>query len=134
MIILFAGSIGRCGVGGLAWMNMQYLAGLRALGHDVYYLEECGEGSWVYDWEAQQLTTDLGYPGAYVRSCLEPLGLGDRWVYRAGDQSEGMPLADFREVCGAADLLIVHAVPVTLWRPEYLPPPGSAISRWPSSS
>jgi hypothetical protein len=119
VIVIFSGSIGRCGVGGLAWMNMQYLAGLRALGHDVFYLEECGEGSWVYDWEAQQLTTDLAYPAAYVRDCLEPIRLAGRWIYRAGDRAEGMSAEDFRDVCAQADLLIVHAVPVSLWRPEY---------------
>src|SRR5215204_1495988 len=119
MIITLCGTIGRSGVGGLAWMNMQYLAGLRALGHDVYYLEECGPESWVYDWEAEQLTTDLAYPAAYVRDCLGPLGLQDRWTYRAGDRSEGMAVADFREVCSRAELLVVHAVPMTLWREEY---------------
>ena len=45
MNILFAGSIGRLPFGGHAWIDMQYLAGLRALGHDVYYLEECGDES-----------------------------------------------------------------------------------------
>src|SRR3954470_18610372 len=119
MIIVFAGTIGRCGVGGLAWMSMQYLAGLRALGHDVHYLEECGLESWVYDWDAERLTTELAYPAAYVRECLEPVGLGDRWIYRAGERSEGMAAEDFREVCSRADLLVVHAVPVTLWRDEY---------------
>jgi hypothetical protein len=119
VIIVFAGTIGRSGVGGLAWMNMQYLAGLRALGHDVYYLEECGPESWVYHWEAEQLTTDLAYPAEYVRDCLEPLGLDGRWIYRAGDQAEGMTVADFQEVCSRADLLLVQAVAVTLWRSEY---------------
>jgi hypothetical protein len=119
VIVVFAGTIGRTGVGGLAWMNMQYLAGLRALGHDVYYLEECGPESWVYHWEAEQLTTDLAYPAAYVRDCLEPLGLGDRWIYRAGDQAEGMQVEEFRQVCSSADLLLVQAAAVTLWRPEY---------------
>src|SRR5207247_1863250 len=89
LISIFSGSAGRCGVGGLAWMNMQYLAGLRALGHDVYYLEECGPESWVYDWEAEQLTTAVSYPAAYVRACLEPLGLDGRWAYRAGDECAG---------------------------------------------
>jgi hypothetical protein len=120
MIIVFSGSIGRCGVGGLAWMNMQYLAGFRALGHDVYYLEECGEESWVYDWDAEQLTTDLAYPGAYVQECLEPLGLGERWIYRAGKHSLGMSIEEFAEVCARADLMVVHAVPLAAWRPEYL--------------
>ena len=53
MIVVLAGAIGRSGVGGLAWMSMQYLAGLKALGHEVYYLEDCGDESWVYDWDAE---------------------------------------------------------------------------------
>jgi hypothetical protein len=56
MIIIFSGSIGRCGVGGLAWMNMQYLAGLQSMGHEVYYLEDCGLESWVYDWEGLKIS------------------------------------------------------------------------------
>src|SRR5262245_40645525 len=119
MIIVFNGTIGRGGTGGLAWMNLQYLAGLRELGHDVFYLEECGPESWVYNWETEDLTTDLDYPAAYVRDALEPLGLADRWVYRAGDRVAGMPLSDFTDVCHQADLLIVHAVPVLSWRAEY---------------
>jgi hypothetical protein len=119
VIIVFSGTIGRAGVGGLAWMNMQYLAGLRDLGHDVYYLEDCGPESWVYHWEAERLTTDLAYPAAYVRDCLEPLGLGGRWTYRAGEQAAGMGAEEFREVCSGADLLIVQAAAVTPWRPEY---------------
>jgi hypothetical protein len=119
MKIVFSGTIGRCGVGGLAWMNLQYLAGLRALGHDVVYLEECGPESWVYHWEQEQLTTDLDYPAAYVRDCLEPLGLVGRWAYRAGEQSAGLSPAEVRDACAGADLLLVHAQPLALWREEY---------------
>jgi len=122
MIIIFSGSIGRFPVGGHAWINMQYLIGLRELGHEVYYLEECGDESWVYNWEAQQLTTELDYPTSYVRACLETAGLADRWIYRAGEQSVGMKVEDFRDVCSQAALLLVHAVPIPLWRPEYLLP------------
>jgi hypothetical protein len=120
MVIIFSGSIGRFPVGGHAWINMQYLIGLRELGHDVFYLEECGQESYVYDWEAQQLTTDLAYPASYVRACLDYAGLGERWIYRAGEQSAGMDVEKFREVCSQASLFLVHAVPVAIWRPEYL--------------
>ncbi|MGI8588342.1 MAG: glycosyltransferase [Chloroflexia bacterium] len=119
MIIFFSGSIGRLPVGGHAWIDMQYLEGLLALGHEVYYLEECGPESWVYNWETEQLTTDLSYPADYVRSCLEPLGLAGRWAYRAGEQSEGMSAEEVKEVCSRADLLLIRAVPLALWRPEY---------------
>jgi hypothetical protein len=119
MVIIFSGSIGRCGVGGLAWMNMQYLAGLKSMGHEVYYLEECGQESWVYDWEAEKLTTELDYPAAYVRDCLKPLGLSGKWIYRAGSLARGMEAAEFREICARADLFIIHGVPFALWRDEY---------------
>ena len=119
MVIVFAGALGRFPIGGHAWTELQYLLGLRELGHDVYFLEECGEGSWVYNWETQETTTELDYPTAYVRECLEPVGLGDRWIYRAGDRCVGMHLDEFREVCARAELLLIRGCAIPLWRPEY---------------
>lgn len=119
MIIICTGSIGRFPIGGHAWANLQYLCALRALGHDVYYLEECGEESWVYNWETEELTTELEYPTNYIRSCLEPFEFGKRWIYRAGDQYVGMNLTDFLEICAQADLLIIRGAPIALWRKEY---------------
>jgi hypothetical protein len=89
------------------------------LGHDVYYLEDCGEGSWVYDWQTEQTTTDLTYPTDYVRRCLMSFHLDGRWIYRAGDRSVGMPLKDFRAICAKADLLILCGWTIPSWRPEY---------------
>jgi hypothetical protein len=98
---------------------LQYLLGLGELGHDVYFLEDCGVGSWVYNWETEETTTDLEYPTNYVRECLEPVGLGDRWIYRAGDYTLGMDLEEFQEVCARADLLLVRSCTLPIWRPEY---------------
>ena len=119
MIIIFSGSIGRFPVGGHAWINIQYLLGLLALGHDVFYLEDCGEESWVYDWENEESTNDLDYPTTYIRDCLEPFGFQGKWIYRAGNQSQGMALDDFLDICSQAELLILRAVPLSLWRTEY---------------
>jgi hypothetical protein len=119
MRIVLAGSIGRFPVGGHAWVDLQYLLGLRALGHEVFYLEECGPESWVYHWRRQELTTELSYPTEYVRSTLTPFGFGESWLYRAGEQAVGADTEALREFCHTADLLIVRAVPLPLWRPEY---------------
>jgi len=119
MIIIFSGNIGRFPIGGNAWVNMNYLLGLHGLGHEVFYVEECGEESWVYNWETEEVTTELDYPTAYVRDCLWPIGFESRWIYRAGDRSVGMPIDAFRSICSKADLLIVLASPLDVWREEY---------------
>ena len=119
MTIIVSGTIGLSGLGGQAWAVLQYLLGLRALGHDVYYLEDCGRSSWVFVWEKEEWTHELDYPAAYVNACLEPFGFGKRWIYRDNYRSLGMPLAEFQEVCARADLLIMRAVPFWNWRKEY---------------
>jgi hypothetical protein len=119
MIIIFASAIGRFPIGGNAWSDLQYLLGLRTLGHNVFYLEECGPESWVYNWQSEQLTTELDYPTNYVRKCLEPLGFENQWIYRAGEHSVGMDIDNFKEICIEADLMIVRGSPISLWREEY---------------
>ncbi|TMP98853.1 MAG: glycosyltransferase family 1 protein [Verrucomicrobia bacterium] len=119
MKIIFAGTIGRSGLGGQAWASLQYLLGFRALGHEVFYLEDCGDCSWVYNWDKEEWTFELEYPAAYVRECLEPFGLGDRWIYRTNGGSAGAPLEEFLAFCAEADLLVMRAVPLWVWRREY---------------
>jgi hypothetical protein len=119
MKIIVAGALGRFPIGGNAWVVMQYLLGLQTLGHEVYFLEECGEGSWVFDWESEDVTTDLDYPTGYLHDCLTPIGFGDRWIYRAGDQTRGMRPEAFHSLCEEAELLLILACPLDLWRQEY---------------
>lgn len=127
MTIIVAGTIGRSGLGGQAWAVLQYLLGFRALGHDVIYLEDCGESSWVYNWDTNEWTTELDYPAAYVRACLEPFGFAGKWIYRTNEGSLGMPLNSFIERCASADLLILRAVPLWVWREEYNAPTRRAF-------
>jgi hypothetical protein len=117
--IILAGGIGRSGLGGQAWAYLQYLLGFRALGHEVYYLEDCGETSNVWNWDTQEWTQELDFPSAYVRECLEPFGFADRWIYRTNTASHGMSLQKLNSVCAQADLLITRAIPLWDWRPEY---------------
>jgi hypothetical protein len=117
--IIVSGTIGRSGLGGQAWATLQYLLGLRALGHEIFYLEDCGDTTWVWDWERQEWNYDLDYPAGYVDACLKPFGLANHWMYRAANQSRGMPLKKFLDLCATADLLIMRATPLWLWRTEY---------------
>ena len=45
--LLVLGMMGRTPFAGVAWQVLQYLEGLRRLGHDVYYIEDTGD--WPYD-------------------------------------------------------------------------------------
>jgi hypothetical protein len=117
--IILAGTIGRSGLGGQVWASLQYMLGFRALGHEVFYLEDCGDTTWVWDWEKNEWNYDLDYPAAYVNASLTPFDLGDSWIYRTDDDSRGMKLERFKEICRAADLLIMRATPLWTWREEY---------------
>ena len=119
MLIVFAGSIAQFPIGGHAWANLQYLCGLRDLGHDVYYLEDFGEGCWFYLWGTDESSDDPERAAAYLKDCLEPFGFGAHWTLRAGERTLGLPPDDFSELCSAADLLLVRAVAFRQWRPEY---------------
>src|ERR1043166_4116184 len=119
MKIVFCGTIGRSGLGGQAWANLQYLLGLRALGHDVIYLEDCGDTTRVWDWEKKEWNYDLDYPASFVNACLTPFGFAEKWIYRTDAGSRGLPLEQFIEICHTADLLVMRAVPLWVWRKEY---------------
>lgn len=117
--VVVAGALGRFPVGGHAWADLNLILGLRELGCDVWYLEDCGESSWVWEWERQELVTDLDYPASYVSACLEPHGMGDRWCYRAGDRWRGRSPEDMTEVLAATDVLLIRGAPIEVWRPEF---------------
>ena len=127
MQIIFSGSIGRSVTGGQAWANLQYLIGLRALGHDVYYLEDCGEWSSVYNWDTQETTWELDYPASYINECLGSYGFQDNWIYRAGQSSLGLSIEAFCEILEQSDLLIIRGIPFLTWRAEYNLPRNRAF-------
>ena len=119
LIIILAGTIGRSVTGGQTWANLHYLLGLRALGHDAYYLEDVGEWSETYDWRTQCNTNSLDHPANYIDHALSAHGFGNKWIYRTNDDCRGMSIAQFGELCEQADLLLIRGVPILVWRPDY---------------
>ena len=59
---------------------MQIAAGLRRLGHDVYYVE--ATSAWPYDPVRRPRSTTPTTPLPYLARVAESFGLGDRWAYR----------------------------------------------------
>lgn len=126
MRILFAGIIARYPFGGVTWCSLMYLLGLRALGHEVFYIEDTGEV--VYDPVLDTRSIDPSYGTAYIHQSLEPFGLGDRWSFVNYDGTyHGQPVEEVRRFCADADLFINLSGGSWFWRDEYSRIPRSAF-------
>jgi hypothetical protein len=126
MKILFAGIIARYPFGGVTWCSLMYLLGLRALGHDVFYVEDTGEC--VYDPVQNARSLDPRYGTSYIHAALEPYGLGDRWSFVNYDGAyHGRDRNDVRRFCSEADLFLNLSGGSWFWRDEYARIPRSAF-------
>ena len=118
MKILFAGIIARYPFGGVTWCSLMYLLGLRALGHEVFYIEDTGEC--VYDPVQNTRSLDPSYGTRYIHSALEPFGLGDRWSFVNYDGTyHGRAPRPCGRICADADLFINLSGGSWFWRDEY---------------
>jgi hypothetical protein len=88
------------------WQALQYLVGLRQLGHDVYYVEDAGAPP--YDPRARSVVTDPTYNVACLRQALERFGFGDRWAYwdMVHDAYYGLSCARVRALYERADVIL----------------------------
>jgi hypothetical protein len=104
--IVITGLLGQYAFGGVTWDYLQYLLGFRALGHDVWYLED--SGAWPYDPVRQTVTEDCTYNVTYLGSIMTEFGFGDRWIYRNGADGKfhGVGEVAARDLIKNADLLI----------------------------
>ncbi|MDR1989552.1 MAG: hypothetical protein LBQ09_04895 [Acidobacteriaceae bacterium] len=126
MKILFAGIIARYPFGGVTWCSLMYLLGLRALGHEVFYIEDTGEC--VYDPVLNTVSTDPVYGTTYIHNALAPFGLGDRWAFVNYDGTyHGQSAETVRAFCKDADLFINLSGGSWFWRDEYQKIPRSAF-------
>ena len=126
MKILFAGIIARYPFGGVTWCSLMYLLGLRALGHEVFYIEDTGEC--VYDPVQNTRATDPSYGTAYIDAALAPFGLGDRWTFVNYDGGYHGQSADVvRRYCADADLFLNLSGGSWFWRDEYARIPRKAF-------
>lgn len=126
MKILFAGIVARYPFGGVTWCSLMYLLGLRALGHDVFYVEDTGEC--VYDPVLNTRATDPSYGTNYINAALAPYGLADRWSFVNFDGTyHGRSAEDVRRFCADADLFLNLSGGSWFWRDEYARIPKSAF-------
>ncbi len=86
---------------------MQIAAGLRRLGHDVYYIE--ATSTWPYDPVRRMKVNDSNYAVPYLARVAEAFGLGDRWAYRRSYSDKawlGMSRANAERLLADADAVL----------------------------
>jgi hypothetical protein len=104
--VLVTGLLGQYAFGGVTWDYLQYVLGFRALGHDVWYLEDTG--AWAYDPVAEQPSADCSYNVRYLARTMAEFDLGDRWIYRnaADGTYHGVPHPLAERLIREADVLV----------------------------
>ena len=118
MRIVFAGIIARHPFGGVTWCSLMYLLGLRALGHEVLYIEDTGEC--IYDPECDAIVLDPAPGTRYIHDVLVRFELGDRWCFVNYDGSyHGLSREAVRAYCADADLFVNLSGGSWFWRDEY---------------
>ena len=107
--ILVLGYLVRGPMGGMAWHHLQYLMGLRDLGHDVWFLEDSGDTEYCcYDPTRDVTDQDPTYGLKFAADCFERVGLRDFWAYHDAHSRRwhGPAAARIRGIISGADLLI----------------------------
>ena len=108
MRVLVGGALAnKPGNGGEAWVRLNWLLGLRALGLEVSFVEQIDSSTLV---DARGCGTDFARSinREYFSRVLARFGLSDRasLVCDGGAQTEGLGLRELRDVASDADLLV----------------------------
>jgi hypothetical protein len=105
--LVVLGIMGRSPFGGQTWLYLNWLRGLRQLGHDVWYVED--DSVWPYDPEQNTVTDDCAYAVRHIARTMERIGLPDRWAFHLADRRDaswGMSRTGLNELYHSCDVLL----------------------------
>jgi hypothetical protein len=118
--IIVLGMMGRCPYGGQTWLYLNWLRGLRKLGHEVWYVED--DLVWPYDPIKNSVTDDCEYAVRHIADCMERIGMAGCWAFRLADRKGatwGMSEPELDELYRTCDILL-NVVGATDLRDEQL--------------
>jgi hypothetical protein len=119
LTIVVGGYIVGYPLGGMTWHHLNYLLGLHALGHEVWFLEDSGEYALPYNPKTHACEVDSAFGRAYLEHTFGQYALPPRYCYYS--QFEGRHYGATRDelhgVLARADLLVCVSG-VTPLRPD----------------
>jgi hypothetical protein len=118
--IIVLGYIVRGPMGGMAWHHLQYVMGLRDLGHEVYFVEDSDDTLFCcYDPTRSVTDRDPTYGLQFATYVFKKIGLSERWAYYDAHTEHWFgPLGNrILSFCKSADFLLnlSCANPVRPW-------------------
>lgn len=113
-VIVVAGYLVRCPLGGYAWQVLHYVAGLRALGFDAYFYEDTAFYCGSYDPITNSDNVGLENGITFTRELFAQFGLADAWLFwdAQADQVYGTQTMARQDLLARARMLLTVA-PVT---------------------
>jgi hypothetical protein len=103
----------------MAWHYLQYVTGLVALGHDVYFVEDSDDYPSCYDPNRHVTDRDATFGLEFTARVFDRVGLGGRWAYHDAHTGarHGPAGGRMEEICETADLVlnISGANPLRSW-------------------
>jgi hypothetical protein len=105
--IVFASYMFRYPLGGMMSWSLQYLLGLKSLGHEVYFVEKAGYENGCFDPIQNVMTNDCNYGVKTVSRLLKHFGLHDNWCFVDNEGTyHGMSRQKLHEIFKTADVFI----------------------------
>jgi hypothetical protein len=103
----------------MAWHHLQYVLGLKKLGHDVLFIEDSDDYPSCYDPTTHAVSTNARYGLRFAQLAFAKLGLADDWTYYDANQDAwfGPACRTAIDFCQGADVFLnVSGVnPVRAW-------------------
>lgn len=115
------GYVVRYPVGGMTWVFLNYLLGLRELGFEPVFMEAAGPQPTCYDLAAGRMTEDPSYGVAHLTRSLDAAGLsGCRWWYvDAGLDGGGVGMSKDEAVATLESAAVLLNVSGSCWAEEF---------------
>jgi hypothetical protein len=92
----------------MASYHLQYLKGLAALGHEVYFIEDSDDYPSCYDPVRDTTGADASYGLRFAAATFRRAGLGNRWAYHDAHAGRwhGPRAEDALDLCKSSELLL----------------------------
>ena len=108
MRIVVLGYIVRAPLGGLVWHHLQYVLGLKQMGHDVLFLEDSDDFAGCYNPQTNEVTMDPAYGLRFIADVFNKFDMADQWCYFDAHQTKWYGLTKQKALafCHSADMVI----------------------------